>query len=392
MKKNLIYFLALLFLGFMTSCTDDEDPAASTPTIAFSGIPEGETTQGEFTEAIKALVAAPEKIASLTITIPLVTPAGVVDVETDLALDPNEQPAIGGVNYHTAIHTALGVNYKDVEGEKNYTLTISPALLNTLTAGSYSIPMSVKDREEMTTSATAELTVAATVAPAVTVAFKVGEDDVTDSVTVDHGTALTIVPTSNTGAAIKSVTVNDMAVDGVDGVYSYTLGASGAYTVVATDENDVVSEATVIKAGLNLTAAKAFTWARIDGAAGTGLGTYGLAWTSNTTENAIVAAEGTTKLVQLTSDDWAGVTTQSQLAAIVMAGTAIDDYRGVSVTEASKTYDDVLATEVTDVDGAKTYYLIHITKVVNEEGNNSATNTTITGESKDDLYATTTNM
>ncbi len=119
-----------------------------------------------------------------------------------------------------------------------------------------------------------------------------------------------------------------------------------------------------------------FTWQRVGGAAGTGLSSFGLKWTSNAKEtHAQITKDTAEKLVILTAADWTNITTKEDLAAAVEAGTDADVYDGVSTT-ASGTYDDVIATKV-----GNEYFLIHITSGDVQTGN-AGTTVTITGQSK----------
>ncbi|NME71985.1 hypothetical protein [Flammeovirga aprica] len=387
MRKNLIYFLALLFLGFMTSCSDDEDPAASTPTIDVSGVPTGDVVVGQFTDSLIMNVNADEKIESLLLTLPW----DEGQLTTDLAMDPSEQGKPDNTQDHIDVHQFIFASsdaddYKDVEGEKQVRLVITPTVLNLLDeAGVLTITLKVTDKKDMSTTGSATITI---VDQAVAVGFSIGNGVITgDTLTTDYGTVLTINPTSNAGTAIETVTVNGTTVAASDGKYNYTLVNSDTLKVIATDANGIASEETMLAVSLNLKAAEAFTWQRVGAADGTGLDKYGLTWTSNSATNAIVKSASTTKLVQLAEADWTGITTQSQLAAAVMAGTGIDQYEGVSVT-ASGTYNDVLATEVTADGGAKTYYLINVTNGTVTTSEQTGTTVTIMGESRDDLYAT----
>ncbi|GEM_PF-3576934 len=121
-----------------------------------------------------------------------------------------------------------------------------------------------------------------------------------------------------------------------------------------------------------------FEWKRVGASAGTGLETFGLTWTSNTSAAAIIKTDDKTKMVKLTAADWSNIETKEQLKEAVDKGTDIDQYSGVSATEASKTYDDVLAV---NVKGEGVYYLIHITNST-VDSDTSGTTITIKGESK----------
>ena len=121
-----------------------------------------------------------------------------------------------------------------------------------------------------------------------------------------------------------------------------------------------------------------FEWKRVGASAGTGLEEFGLLWTSNTSTSAIIKADSRTKLVRLSESDWDRIETKGQLKSAVDDGTDLDQYDGVSVTSASRTYDDVLAV---DVKGEGVYYILHITNstVLSE---NTGTTVTIKGQSR----------
>lgn len=117
-----------------------------------------------------------------------------------------------------------------------------------------------------------------------------------------------------------------------------------------------------------------FSWARISGAAGTGLDQFGLTWTSNggTPTHAIVKKDAATKFVELDKGTWASIKTQEELAAAITAADAITEYTGFS-TNATTDYDVVLAVRYDGVD-----YILHVTKsTVATSGD-----TTITGQYK----------
>ena len=107
-----------------------------------------------------------------------------------------------------------------------------------------------------------------------------------------------------------------------------------------------------------------FEWRRIGGAAGTGLAAFGLAWTQNSSAlEAIIVPLVSTELYRF--DDasvYDKVTTKEGLVKLFddNIGVKINDFRGVSASAASKTYDIVLGTKV-KVGSEYEYYLLHIT-------------------------------
>lgn len=122
-----------------------------------------------------------------------------------------------------------------------------------------------------------------------------------------------------------------------------------------------------------------FEWKRDGSNPGTGLETFGLAWTSNVKEvHAVIQPKDkSVKLYQIPAEKWAEVTTQPEKVALFADGgvaVEIDNYKGVSA-EAPHEYNDVIATLYNNE-----YYLIHITK--GEVTYDNATHITITGEWK----------
>lgn len=128
----------------------------------------------------------------------------------------------------------------------------------------------------------------------------------------------------------------------------------------------------------NLSDPEGFEWKRVGGADGTGLALFGLAWTSNTATAAIIKTDSDTKLVKLDADNWSNLKTVAQLKEAVNKGTDIEQYTGVSATDPSKTYNDVLAV---DVKGEGVYYLIHVTNST-VVSNTSGTTITVIGQYK----------
>jgi hypothetical protein len=97
-----------------------------------------------------------------------------------------------------------------------------------------------------------------------------------------------------------------------------------------------------------LTEAEEATWQRVGGQDGTGLGMFGLAWTSNVKSiSAVIRKDDADKFVQLTEADWEEITTLEALTEKVEAADDMDDYRGVSA-EQDDIYNHVLATVVGD--------------------------------------------
>ena len=121
--------------------------------------------------------------------------------------------------------------------------------------------------------------------------------------------------------------------------------------------------------------AQAFTWERDGGAAGTGLDTFGLSWTSNTGSSpnfSAVISNGATKMVELTAADWA-LTTVEDLAAAIDGESDVTSIDIPFPATAIDTYIGVLH--------MGTYYILHV-----QESTSTAcpagTCVDITGESK----------
>ncbi|ANQ50538.1 DUF4625 domain-containing protein [Flammeovirga yaeyamensis] len=141
MKKFLTYFFALLFIGFITSCSnDDETEAGPKPEITVTGI-----DNGVITGAVNIKAKADNKIESFIINL---TALNFGDI--DLAKEPSEATA--------PVFDFLGVNYQEVYGATEYTLTISETALLLLPAGQGTIPVTVTDQRGLTTSTTIEYT------------------------------------------------------------------------------------------------------------------------------------------------------------------------------------------------------------------------------------------
>lgn len=136
----------------------------------------------------------------------------------------------------------------------------------------------------------------------------------------------------------------------------------------------VTFDVTVESSGTPLSDPTDFTWYRAGGGVGTGLGQFGLKWTSNTTTTAVVAINAGTKMVTLTNDDWVNIDTQEELATAIDAGTEISQYTGVSV-EAGATYSDVLGVHYGD-----DYFILKIMEGIVQITPNDGTNVTILGQ------------
>ena len=153
------------------------------------------------------------------------------------------------------------------------------------------------------------------------------------------------------------------------------------YTFTVTDENGESVTKTfnvTVEAGtVQLGSAQSFTWEREGSNPGTGLSQFGLKWTSNTAQSAIIAEDAATKMVELSANDWTAITTQEGLDDAITNGTAITEYDGVSVQQGG-TYNDVLG-----VAHNGTNYLIQIQSATVNTSGGSGTKVTIMGEYKE---------
>lgn len=155
------------------------------------------------------------------------------------------------------------------------------------------------------------------------------------------------------------------------GITNYT------FTVIDKDgeTTEVSYDITVEAATTALSNPQSFTWKRVGGNNATGLSQFGLEWSSNTSQSAIVTTDAATKMVDLGSSAWTSITTQDDLGLAITNGTGIAQYTGVSVQQ-SATYDDVLGVSHNGTD-----YLIHVTNGDVTSGT-AGTTITITGEYK----------
>ena len=173
-----------------------------------------------------------------------------------------------------------------------------------------------------------------------------------------------------------------------DNIYRDTLVFQGGalntgktnYTFTVTDKDgetkEVSFEITVEAATTPLGNAQSFTWERVGSNDGTGLSQFGLEWTSNTTQSAIVTTDANTRMVDLGSNAWTSLSTQEDLSAAIADGTGISQYTNVSVVGPGlDSYDDVLGVSHNGTD-----YLIHVTQ--GDVTGNTVLTFTITGEYK----------
>jgi hypothetical protein len=210
-----------------------------------------------------------------------------------------------------------------------------------------------------------------------------GETDMeTFAISISGVNTVNPIPTSLQGNTFPYDIANADDETYIDTVLFVNAGANlgtTIYNFTVTDKDgntDVVSFTVLVESATTaLSAASAFTWERVGGAAATGLAQFGLAWSSNSSTSAIVALDAATKMVELSSTDWTSMTTQEGLTAAITAGTAVTEYRGVSAT-ANNTYDDVLAVSHNGMS-----YILNITQGTVTTGANGTT-ITITGEYK----------
>ncbi len=171
--------------------------------------------------------------------------------------------------------------------------------------------------------------------------------------TVTSSSSVSLSNGSHTFAGTANETVTVTATVGSDA----NDGDIITVTFTVTDEVKQASEQKYIKAvrkDTPLSEAKAFEWKRVGGADATGLATFGLTWTSNSAEYAIIK-KGSDKFVELDAATWASLTSLEAMKAAVDAANDMERWEKVSA-QASKTYDYVLATIVSGK-----YFLIHVT-------------------------------
>lgn len=199
--------------------------------------------------------------------------------------------------------------------------------------------------------------------------------DTTD-VYIGDSIDFTVSMSSETGLATLSTVTNEGGISLTGGSQTFegtsaetvtvtaTVGSEVAdgtvitVTFTVTDEAKQASAQKYIKAvrkDTPLSEAKDFEWKRVGGADGTGLETFGLVWTSNTATNAIIK-KGSDKFVELDAATWTSLTSLEAMKAAVDAATDMERWEKVSATQASQTYDYVLATVVSGK-----YFLIHVT-------------------------------
>ena len=167
-------------------------------------------------------------------------------------------------------------------------------------------------------------------------------------------TAQVTVPTSLVATAVQDV-------------YTFYFTKGVNFNPVQPDSDDIIATGTItIKyvtstegetkdSTTALSAAADFTWKRVGSNNGTGLSTFGLAWTSNSATNAKITKDGATKLVKLSSSDWTSITTQEALKTKIDAATDMTTYEGVS-SQSDQTYTD----EVLGVVNGGTYHILNI--------------------------------
>lgn len=160
-------------------------------------------------------------------------------------------------------------------------------------------------------------------------------------------------------------------------------GKTLVFTIVATDRKNQTGQkdfSVVVKARTTpLSNEESFTWERTGSAAGTGLSTFGLAWTSNTSTSAIIRKDTAKKLVKLSAAQYTSITTKEALKAAVDAATGVEDIRDVSVTAANQNYPDLVIATITNAD---VYYIIRIENSRVESTPTAGTKVTITGKFK----------
>jgi len=223
-----------------------------------------------------------------------------------------------------------------------------------------------------------------------------GDKYATGDVTVFVGETVTYSWTATGDSKLASFTVrhenldltvedgNVFVIDGktATGTLTRTFDKVGEYKFLfqVTDKDDLTASQTVTVTVVDptpvtnpLEAEMPVEWKRIGGAAGTGLETYGLTWTSNTTTAAIIK-NGADRFVKLTTAEWTSITTKEALKTAVDAATNMTQSEDISATK-TQTYNLVYGTKKGDM-----YYMINITNGTVTTG--TSTTITITGKSK----------
>lgn len=230
--------------------------------------------------------------------------------------------------------------------------------------------------------------------------FKGGSDYISSDATVTAGEdfkiGITASSNANSGKKLTSVkytvTSNNVVVLEHDSVFSetnYNLdyifrmddAGSGVFKFVVTDKdgemNTISLTVTAEAATTPLTAATDTFFERVGGADGTGLEGFGLKWNSNAkVVSAVIQKDAATKLVMLSPEAWALLTTVEELVVAVDAAADMDAYKGISV-EADGTYDEVIAC----IHNGE-YHMIHLTSADVSVDQVSGTTVKIYGQSK----------
>lgn len=194
----------------------------------------------------------------------------------------------------------------------------------------------------------------------------VGEDfviGITASSNGDSGEKLTSVKytvTSNNVIVLEFDSVFSATSYNLDYVFRMDNPGDAVFNFTVTDKKgEKKSISLTITAELGTTPlgnAEDLYWERVGGAAGTGLSTFGLKWTSNLKMvNAQIKKDGAAKFVQLSADAWTSLVTMEDLMAAIDAGTDMETFTGINV-DANGTYDVVLATSYNGE-----YFLMHLT-------------------------------
>jgi hypothetical protein len=159
-----------------------------------------------------------------------------------------------------------------------------------------------------------------------------------------------------------------------------TAGTVIEISFVVEDSKKSASEKKVLVAKAKetpLSEAKNFEWKRVGGTTATGLETFGLTWTSNSTELNAVIKKGATKFVELEPATWTTIANLEALKTAIDGATDIDKWEKVSASSASKTYDLTLGT-IKD----SHYFLIHVTNSTVSVAD-AGTTVTINGQYKE---------
>lgn len=122
-------------------------------------------------------------------------------------------------------------------------------------------------------------------------------------------------------------------------------------------------------ASQNLSSATGFEWSRVGSNTAVGLDMFGLEWQQNSGGLVIIVKDQATRMVKLTTSQWASLTTRAALATAINDATSITQFNSIS-TNVGASYNEVLGVRYNNLD-----YILHITS--STVASTPATGTTI---------------